>query len=168
MSEFIKHFAGMGWLGYAILSAVFAALTNIFGKIGVADIPSNMATLIRIVVIFTITVAIVFGQGEWRNPSEMPSRTLVFLILSGCATGLSWLCGYRALQIGQAAQVSPVDKLSVLLVMLMGVIFLHEKLSPRQWLGGAAILLGVILVALPAKNTATNEPVDGPGNSEKQ
>ena len=168
MNEILKQFSGTGWLGYAILSAVFAALTNIFGKIGVADIPSNMATLVRIVVIFAITVAIVFVQGEWRNPSQMPSRTLVFLILSGCATGLSWLCGYRALQLGQAAQVSPVDKLSVLLVMVMGVVFLHEKLSLRQWLGGAAILLGVILVALPAKESAKNEVIGGTADSEKQ
>ena len=154
MSEILKQFNAMGWLGFALLSAVFAALTNIFGKIGVADVPSNMATLLRVVVIFFVTLGIVFLRGEWRSPSEMPVRTVVFLVLSGLATGLSWLCYYRALQIGQAAQVGPVDKLSVMLVMVMGVAFLGEKLSARQWLGGAAILIGVILVAVPAAKEA--------------
>ena len=154
MSEILKQFNAMGWLGFALLSAVFAALTNIFGKIGVADVPSNMATLLRVVVIFFVTLGIVFLRGEWRSPSEMPVRTVVFLVLSGIATGLSWLCYYRALQIGQAAQVGPVDKLSVMLVMIMGVAFLGEKLSARQWLGGAAILIGVILVAVPAAKEA--------------
>ena len=152
---------GLGWLGFAILSAVFAALTNIFGKIGVEGIPSNMATLVRVVVILLITSGIVYWFGEWRSPHEMPSRTIVFLILSGCATGLSWLCGYRALQLGQASLVSPVDKLSVLLVMLMGVVLLGEKLSARQWLGGLAILIGVMLVAWPdsAKGHTQAAPV---------
>ena len=162
MSDLIKQFNAMGWLGFALLSAVFAALTNIFGKIGVADVPSNMATLVRVVVIFFVTLGIVFLRGEWRSPAEMPIKTIVFLVLSGIATGLSWLCYYRALQVGQAAQVGPVDKLSVMLVMIMGVAFLGEKLSARQWLGGAAILLGVILVAMPAAKAdaiapATNE-----------
>lgn len=141
-----------GWLAFALLSALFAALTNIFGKIGVAEIPSNMATLLRVVVILAFTGVLVLARGEWRAPSEMPGRTLTFLILSGLCTGLSWLCGYRALQLGQASQVSPVDKLSVLLVMIMGVVFLGEKLSVRQWLGGAAIFVGVILIALPAES----------------
>ena len=145
--------SGWGWLSFALLSAVFAALTNIFGKIGVADIPSNMATFVRVVVILIVTLLIVYSRGEWRSPSEMPARTLIFLVLSGIATGLSWLCYYRALQLGQASLVGPVDKLSVLLVMLMGVMFLGEKLTARQWLGGAAILLGVILLALPAKKS---------------
>ena len=108
-----------------------------------------MATLVRVAVILIITLAIVFARGEWLNPAQLPTKTVVFLVLSGCATGLSWLCYYRALQIGQAAQVAPVDKLSVMLVMIMGVLFLGEKLSARQWLGGAAILIGVILVAMP-------------------
>ena len=151
MSEIVKQFNAMGWLGFAILSAVFAALTNIFGKIGVADVPSNMATLVRVAVILIITLGIVFARGEWLNPAQLPVKTTLFLVLSGCATGLSWLCYYRALQIGQAAQVAPVDKLSVMLVMIMGVLFLGEKLSARQWLGGAAILIGVILVAMPEK-----------------
>ncbi len=153
MSDFVKNFTVMGWLGFALLSAIFAALTNIFGKIGVADVPSNMATLVRIAVILVITMAIVFARGEWLNPAQLPTRTLVFLVLSGIATGLSWLCYYRALQLGQAAQVGPVDKLSVMLVMILGVAFLGEKLSARQWLGGVAILIGVILVAMPVSKT---------------
>ena len=164
MSEIVKQLSGMGWLGFAILSAVFAALTNIFGKIGVADIPSNMATLVRIAVILIITIGIVFVRGEWLNPAQLPMKTTVFLVLSGFATGLSWLCYYYALKIGQAAQVGPVDKLSVVLVMIMGVAFLGEKLSTRQWLGGAAILLGVILVAIPAKKAE----VEGPSTTSEK
>jgi bacterial/archaeal transporter family protein len=154
------------WLIFALLAAVFAALTNIFGKIGVADIPSNMATWVRVIVIFVVTSGIVALQNEWINPATMPRRTLVFLVLSGIATGLSWLCGYRALQLGQASQVAPVDKLSVLLVMILGVVFLKESLNWKQWLGGALILAGVILVAMPTQakvevqtsQTANGEP----------
>jgi bacterial/archaeal transporter family protein len=139
------------WLIFALLAAVFAALTNIFGKVGVADIPSNMATWVRIIVIFVVTSAIVAARNEWVSPLLMSRRTLLFLVLSGIATGLSWLCGYRALQLGQASQVAPVDKLSVVLVMLLGVIFLGEHLTWKQWLGGVLILAGVILVALPSE-----------------
>jgi len=137
------------WLVFALLAAVFAAMTNIFGKIGIADIPSNFATLLRIVVIFAFTIIVVFARGEWSNPALLPGRTLLFLGLSGLATGLSWLCGFRALQLGQASQVGPVDKLSVILVMIAGVLFLGEQLNWRQWLGGALILCGVVLVAVP-------------------
>ncbi|HYF48436.1 MAG TPA: EamA family transporter [Planctomycetota bacterium] len=144
------------WLVFALLAAVFAALTNIFGKIGVADIPSNFATLIRIVVIFAFTTVVVFARGEWSNPVALPSRTLLFLVLSGLATGLSWLCGFRALQLGQASQVGPVDKLSVVLVMIAGVLFLGEQLNWKQWLGGVLILCGVLLVASPSKNEETS------------
>jgi len=139
------------WFWFALLSAVFAALTNIFAKIGVAQISSNMATWIRVIVIFCVTSAIIFARHEWTNPAEMPRTSLIFIVLSGVATGLSWLCGFYALQIGQASQVSPVDKLSVLMVMILGVIFLGETLSIRQWFGGILILAGVILVALPDK-----------------
>jgi bacterial/archaeal transporter family protein len=143
------------WLTFALLAAAFAALTNIFGKIGVADIPSNLATLIRIVVIFIFTTVLVFARGEWSSPLSLPGKTLLFLILSGLATGLSWLCGFRALQLGQASQVGPVDKLSVILVMIAGVLFLGETLNWKQWIGGGLILCGVLLVASPDKKEET-------------
>jgi bacterial/archaeal transporter family protein len=146
------------WLAFALLSAVFAALTNIFGKIGVENVNSNMATWVRIIVIFVVTSGIVLARGEWMSPAGMPRRTILFLVLSGIATGLSWLCGYRALQLGQAAQVSPVDKLSVLLVMILGVLFLGEQLNWKQWLGGALIFAGIVLVAMPDRKEPSTVP----------
>jgi transporter family protein len=152
------------WFWFALLSALFAALTNIFAKIGVAEIPSNLAMWVRVVVVLVVTTLLVVGRGEWTNPLELPRKTLIFLVLSGLATGLSWLAYFKALQIGQAAQVGPVDKLSVVLVMIAGVLFLGEALNWRQWLGGLLILGGVILVALPAaakkeeKTPATTTP----------
>jgi transporter family protein len=132
------------------LSAVFAALTNICAKVGVADIPSNLATLIRVVVILGVTTLLVIARGEWTNPADLPRRTILFLVLSGIATGASWLAYFKALQLGQASQVGPVDKLSVVLIMIAAVLFLGETLNWRQWLGSALILAGVILVAMPA------------------
>ena len=146
------------WLFFALLSALFAALTNIFVKLGVAQLNSNMATLIRVAVIIIMTTAIVVARNEWVNPSQIASRTWLFLVLSGVATGLSWLCMYYALSIGEVALVTPVDKLSVVLAMILGVVFLGESLSGRQWLGGALILAGVLLVAAPAKNAAEPAP----------
>ncbi|HYG75543.1 MAG TPA: EamA family transporter [Planctomycetota bacterium] len=146
-----SHSTGLSWLPFALLAAIFAALTNVFARIGVAEIPSNMATWIRVVVVLALTSVIVVARGEFLNPASIPQRTLVFLILSALATGASWLCGFRALQLGQAAQVGPVDKLSVILVMIFGVAFLGETLNWRQWLGGVLILAGVILVAIPAE-----------------
>ena len=142
------------WLFYALISAIFAALTNIFGKIGVADINSNMATWIRIVVIFCVLTPMVLLRGEWLAPAQISSKTWVFLVLSGLATGASWLAYYRALQLGQASLVSPIDKSSVLLVMLMGVVFLGEHLSLKQWAGAALIFTGVLIIAWPSSQTA--------------
>lgn len=137
------------WLFFALLSAVFAAATNIFAKIGVAGVNSNMATWIRIIVIFIVLSPIIVLRGEWVSPQLISSRTWVFLILSGLATGASWLCYFRAVQIGQIALVAPIDKLSVVLVMLLGAAFLGEHLSIKQWAGGALILAGVLLIAIP-------------------
>jgi transporter family protein len=142
------------WFWFALLSAVFAALTNIFAKLGVADIPSNLATLIRVVVILGVTTLLVIARGEWSNPADLPRRTILFLVLSGIATGASWLAYFKALQLGQAAQVGPVDKLSVVLIMITAVLFLGETLNWRQWLGGALIVAGVILVAMPTQKPA--------------
>ena len=137
----------MGWLGWALASAVFAALTAVFGKLGVTGVPSDYATLLRTMVILVFAAAIVAATGQWRPPGELPGRTLLFLVLSGLATGASWLCYYRALQLGQAAQVAPVDKLSVVLVAVFGTLFLAERLSPANWLGVVLITGGVVLVS---------------------
>ena len=140
-----------GWLFFAALSAVFASLTAIFGKIGIEGVPSNYGVLVRILVILPFIGGLVLAAGDWRNPASLSQRTLLFLVLSGLATGLSWLCYYKALQVGQASQVAPVDKLSVILTMLFGVLVLREELGWKQWLGGALILAGVLLVAMPRK-----------------
>ena len=154
------------WFYFALLSAVFAAMTNIFAKIGVAEIPSNLATWVRVVVIFFVTSALVAARGEWTSPLDLPRKTLLFLVLSGLATGASWLVFFRALQLGQAAQVGPVDKLSVLLIMVAGVVFLGETLNWRQWLGGLLILAGVLLVAMPSRKTPVEQPQATPASEE--
>jgi transporter family protein len=138
----------MGWLTWALLSALFAAATAILAKLGVAGVDSNFATAVRtsVVVIFTWLLAFVAGQpGSFHVPSR---STWLFLGLSGLATGLSWLCYFRALQLGPASRVAPIDKLSVVLVILFGFIFLDEKLTPGKVIGGALIFAGAIAVAL--------------------
>jgi transporter family protein len=136
------------WLPWALASAGFAALTAIFAKVGVSGVNSDLATLIRTVVILAVCVAIVTTTGQWRPLSDLPNRTLVFLGLSGLATGASWLCYFRALKLGDAAQVAPVDKLSVVLVAVFGVTLLGEHLSPQAWMGVILTTVGVLLVAL--------------------
>ena len=135
------------WPFWALLSAAFAALTAIFAKVGVESINSDFATFIRTVVILAVIIAILTLSGEWQPFGSVSSKTYLFLLLSGFATGASWLCYFRALKIGQAAQVAPIDKLSVVLVALFGVIFLGEKLTWPNWLGVALIAVGAILVA---------------------
>jgi bacterial/archaeal transporter family protein len=137
----------VSWQLWAVLSAVFAALTAIFAKIGVANVNSDLATFIRTIVVVVVLAGIVAGTGEWRSPASIAGRTYLFLILSGLGTGASWLCYFRALQLGDAARVAPIDKLSVVLVALFGVGFLGERLSLLNWLGIAAIGAGAILVA---------------------
>ena len=137
----------LSWQVWAGLSALFAALTAILAKLGVENINSNFATLIRTVFIFGLTAAIVSATRQWQAPSSISPRSLLFLALSALATGASWLCYFRALQIGEAAKVAPIDKLSVVLVALFGVTFLGEKLSPANWLGVALMAAGAILVA---------------------
>lgn len=140
--------ANFSWLPWALLSAAFAALTAIFGKIGVANIGSDLATLIRTIVILGTLATIVAATGQWQAPNTIPTKTWIFLALSGLATGASWLCYFRALKLGDAARVAPIDKLSVVLVALFGVIFLGERLSGVNWTGVALIGLGAILVAV--------------------
>ena len=138
----------MTWQGWALLSAGFAALTAIFGKLGVAEINSDMATLIRTVIILGVLAALVFATGQWQPPGAIPARTWLFLTLSGMATGASWLCYYRALKIGDAARVAPVDKLSLVLVAVFGVFLLGERLSASNWLGVGLCTAGIVLVAM--------------------
>lgn len=133
---------------WAILSAVFAALTAIFAKVGVAEIDSDFATLIRTVVIFFVLLSILLCTRKISPLSLVPWKTYLFLLFSGLATGASWLCYFRALKLGNASQVAPIDKLSVVLVAVFGVAFLGERLNMRNWLGIALIGVGVILTSL--------------------
>ncbi len=138
----------MTWQSWALLSAVFAALTAIFAKIGVSDINSDMATLIRTVIILCVLVLFVLATGQWQELSGVTSRTWLFLTLSALATGASWVCYFRALKIGDAARVAPVDKLSIVLVAVFGVLILGERLSGVNWLGVGLCTAGIILVAM--------------------
>jgi len=138
----------LSWPLWAALSAVFAALTAIFGKLGVEKINSDFATLIRTVIILVVLSAIVAGTGAWQPLGSVSRRTWLFLSLSALATGASWVCYYRALQLGPAAGVAPIDKASVLLVALFAAAFLGERLSPAGWLGVAMVGAGGVLVAL--------------------
>jgi transporter family protein len=135
------------WQFWAVLSAGFAALTAIFAKVGIENVNSDFATLIRTVVILVVIAAIVAATGQAQALGSISTRTYVFLGLSGLATGASWLCYFRALKLGNAAQVAPIDKLSVVLVAVFGVLFLGERLSGANWLGVGLIATGAVLVA---------------------
>lgn len=136
----------MNWLHWALLSALFAGLTAVLAKIGVKDIDSNLATAIRTVVILVFAWTIAWRQGAVSLASVTP-RSWMFLVLSGIATGASWLCYFRALQLGKASQVAPIDKLSVVVAMVLAAVFLGEDLSWRHWAAGALIVSGAILLA---------------------
>lgn len=138
----------MSWLPWALLSAAFAALTAIFAKVGVSNINSDLATLIRTVVILFTLTGMVSVTGQWQAPGTIAAKTWLFLVLSGLATGASWLCYFRALKLGDASRVAPIDKMSVVLVAIFGVIFLSERLSGVNWLGVALIGVGALLVAM--------------------
>ena len=141
-------FQHSAWLPWALGSAAFAALTAIFAKVGLEGIDSDFATLIRTVVIVAVLGAFVAVAGKWRDPLALPGRSLAFLVLSALATGASWVCYFRALKIGEAAQVAPVDKLSVVLVALFAVAFLGERPAPREWAGIALVAAGVLVMSL--------------------
>ncbi len=138
----------MTWQSWALLSAVFAALTAIFAKVGVADINSDMATLIRTAIILCVLALIVLATGQWEELTAISSRTWLFLTLSALATGASWVCYFRALKIGDAARVAPIDKLSIVLVAVFGVFMLGERLSAANWLGVGLCTAGIMLVAM--------------------
>lgn len=135
------------WPFWAVLSAVFAALTAIFAKIGVENVGSDFATFVRTLVILTVITGILAATGGWQAPNSISRRTYLFLVLSGAATGASWLCYFRALKLGDAARVAPIDKLSVVLVAVFGVLFLGERLTGPNWLGVMLISVGAIFVA---------------------
>ena len=136
------------WQAWAFLSAIFAALTAIFAKVGVEDINSDLATLIRTVIVFVTLTLILFATGKVRHPGPISAKSWLFLLLSGLGTGASWLCYFRALKLGPATLVAPIDKLSVVLVALFGVAFLGERPSWNGWLGIALISAGAVLIAV--------------------
>src|SRR5271155_5824574 len=137
----------LSWQVWAVLSAVFAALTAIFAKIGVENVNSDLATFIRTIVVVVVLAGILLATGQWQPPTSISGRTYLFLFLSGLGTGASWLCYFRALKLGNAAQVAPIDKLSVVLVAVFSVLLLGEKLSLLNWLGIVLVAAGALLVA---------------------
>ncbi len=136
------------WQIWALLSASFAALTAIFAKVGIEGISSDFATFLRTIVVLAALGVIVFATGQGQALSSISARSYLFLTLSGLATGASWLCYFRALKLGDASQVAPLDKLSVVLVAIFGALFLGERLAALNWLGVALIAAGVVLVAV--------------------
>ena len=135
------------WIYWALFSAVFAALTAVFAKIGIQGIDSDLATLVRTAIIIVVLSAFVWFAGKWSNPFKLSPKTWLFLGLSGLATGASWVCYFRALQIGDASKVAPVDKLSLVLVAVFAFTFLGERPSLREWLGIAMVAGGVLVLA---------------------
>jgi transporter family protein len=140
--------SSLSWLPWALLSAVFAALTAIFAKIGLEGIDSDYATLLRTIVIIVLLIAIVFSANKWVNPLKINFKSLTFLVLSGLATGASWLCYFRALKIGDASKVAPVDKLSLVLVAIFAALFLGEHPSIKDWIAIFLVAFGVFVLAL--------------------
>jgi transporter family protein len=135
------------WFVWALLSAFFAGITAILAKVGIAGVSSNLATAIRTTVVLVFTWGIALATTNPAAVTALPRRTWVFLVLSGLATGLSWLCYFRALQLGEASRVAPVDKLSVVFAIVLAAVFLHERLTWHQWLGGGLVVAGAIVLA---------------------
>lgn len=135
------------WMLWAGLAAVFAALTAIFAKIGISNVGSDFATFLRTIVVLVSLGFIVLATGQWQPLGSVSGKSYLFILLSGLATGASWLCYFRALKLGDAARVAPIDKLSVVLVAVFGVVFLGERLAAVNWLGVIFITAGVLMVA---------------------
>ena len=148
MPSLIIYNVSVSWLIYAILSAVFAAMVAILAKIGISGVNSNLATAIRTVVILLFAWGIVFAQGTFKDLGSISRYSMIFLVLSGIATGISWLFYFRALQLGNASQVAPIDKLSLVFTIILAAIFLKEKLSIQVALGALLMSLGAILITL--------------------
>lgn len=138
----------ISWFYWAVLSAVFAALTAIFAKVGIQGVDSDLATLVRTAIIIVVLSAFVWLTDKWSNPLALPSKTWIFLGLSGLATGASWVCYFRALQIGDASKVAPIDKLSLVLVAIFAFVFLGEQPTLREWGGIAMVAVGVLVLAI--------------------
>ncbi len=136
------------WFVFALLSAVFAALTSIFAKVGISGVSSNLATAIRTVVVVIFAWVMVFVTKDQGGISEISKRSWIFLILSGLATGVSWLCYYRALQVGEVSKVVPIDKLSVVFTLIMSFIFLNEKFTPKSLIGCILLTAGTLVMVL--------------------
>jgi transporter family protein len=134
------------WFVWALMSAAFAALTAIFAKVGLEGIDSDLATLIRTMVIIVVLAAFVYFTGKWSDPTALSGKTWLFLVLSGLATGASWVCYFRALKVGDASKVAPVDKLSLVLVAIFAVWFLGERPSLREWIGIGMVGAGVLVL----------------------
>jgi transporter family protein len=139
--------AALSWQVWALLAALFAALTALLAKLGVANVPPDLATFVRTLVVVAGLAVIVVATGQWQAASGISRRSYVFLVLSGLATGASWLCYFRALQLGDVARVAPIDKLSVVFVAVLGALLLGEQLSWLNWLGVAMVAAGALLVA---------------------
>ena len=137
-----------GWLLWALFSAGFAALTAICAKVGLDGVNSDFATLVRTAVILVVLGGYVYFRGVWADPFRLPTKTLVFLVASGLATGASWVCYFRALKIGEVSKVAPVDKLSVVMVAVFAFLFLGERPSTREWTGIILVGAGVIVLSL--------------------
>ena len=136
------------WLMWALLSAVFAAMTAVFAKVGLSGVDSDQATWVRTLFIAVVLGAFLVWTGKWRASWQFGGKTWLFLALSALATGASWVCYFRALQLGNAAQVAPVDKFSVVLVAVLAVVFLGERLNLREWVGIALVTAGVVVLAI--------------------
>lgn len=136
------------WMVFAILSAVFAALTSILAKVGIEGVPSNLATGIRTIVVVAMSWVMVFVTNQQGGIADISRKNWIFLILSGLATGASWLCYYRALQIGEASKVVPIDKMSVVLTLIMAFVFLHEQFTWKSAVGSVLITIGTLIMVL--------------------
>lgn len=136
------------WAIFAVLSALFAALTSILAKVGIAGVNSNLATALRTIVVLAMAWGMVFITGAQHGITEISRKSWLFLILSGLATGASWLCYYKALQMGEASKVVPIDKLSVVITLILAFIFLHEQITLKSGIGIALITVGTLLMVL--------------------
>lgn len=136
------------WAVFAVLSAVFAALTSIFAKVGIDNVNSNLATALRTVVVLAMAWGMVFITGAQNGLTEISRKSWLFLILSGLATGASWLCYYKALQMGEVSKVVPIDKLSIVITMVFAFLFLHEQFTPKSFLGCVLIGAGTLVMVL--------------------
>jgi transporter family protein len=138
----------LDWRTYALGSALFAALTAIFGKVAVSEINSDLATFLRTIIVLIVAALILWARHEWQRPDALSPKGVLFLMLSGIATGFSWLCYYRALQLGPASRVAPIDKLSVVFAVLFAIAFLGERLTWKVGLGTCLIAAGAVLMLL--------------------